>query len=97
MGALLTLKPALQQGLRICIKTSLDQVGWISSQHQSALNRGLEAASLEHVQPQNDMHSEHDIVQFIRKFVTAVELLCVQSIVEKDPSSGCMATLWSSK
>ena len=76
------MKPALQQGGCNGIKTSLDPVGLISSQHQPGLNRGLEAASLEHVHPQNDRRSEQNITQLLRKSITAVELFCDQWIVE---------------
>ena len=77
------LKPTLQQGGGNRIKTSLDPVGLISSQHQPGLKRSLETASLERIEPYNDWCIEPNVAQLIRQSASAVELLCEQRIVEQ--------------
>ena len=59
------LKSTLQQSGGNSIKTSLDPVGLISSQHQPDLNRGPEAASLEGIEPYNDRCIEKNVAHLL--------------------------------
>ena len=86
--ALLPLETTLQQGICNGIKTLLNPVDLISSQHQPGLDSSLKATSLERVHPQSDRCVEQNIAQFFRQSIAVAELLGDQWVVEEGSQKG---------
>ena len=92
------MKPALRQGSYNGIKTSLDPVGLISSQHQPGLNGGLEAASLERVHTRKTTGAASKTSR--NSCGSPKRLLscsAISGLLKTDPSEGCISTLLSSR